>query len=228
MAISRKKAYAEQKYWGLPVPGFGNLDAQLVVLGLAPGAHGANRTGRVFTGDRSGDWLYRALFKQGFANQPDSRDRQDGLILQDAYVSCVVKCCPPDNRPQPEEVQSCGDFLKAELNALGRARVYVALGQIAFQAAWPLLFELTLNAGQGEGSGVDVAQSASHSEEGARFSSLFAARPKFAHGVRFYLPGGKLLLLSYHPSQQNTFTGRLTEPMFDAVFAQARHHLASI
>lgn len=186
IARDKRKAYQDEVYWGKPVPGFGDPEAKLFVVGLAPGAHGANRTGRVVTGDRSGDWLYRALYKAGFSNQPHSTDIHDGLKLKGAYVSCVVRCAPPDNKPTPEELSSCLPYFQQELKLLFQVKVYVALGEIAFRSLWSQL-----------GSG---------------------KRPTFKHGTSIPLENDKLLILSYHPSQQNTFTGRLTEPMFDSVF----------
>jgi uracil-DNA glycosylase family 4 len=195
VAKIRRKAYADETYWGKPITGFGDPRARLVLIGLAPAAHGANRTGRIFTGDRSGDWLYRALHKAGFANQAHSRDRNDGLALSDAYVSCVVKCAPPGNKPLPSEIKRCSEtHLKAELQALTEAQGFLALGQIGLHGLWSVL-------GRG------------------------APRPKFSHAGEARLPDGRWVLMSYHPSQQNTFTGRLTEPMFDLVFAKARAKL---
>jgi uracil-DNA glycosylase family 4 len=191
----KRKAYQNQIYWGKPIPGFGDPHARLFIVGLAPGAHGANRTGRVLTGDRSGDWLYRALHKAGFANQAESTHAQDGLELNDAYVSCVVKCAPPDNKPDLVEQKMCTPYLNQELRLLPTSRVWIALGQIALQGLWPLL-------------------------------EPSATRPPFKHGVEIPLSHNRWLLLSYHPSQQNTFTKRLTEPMFDSIFSRARELLS--
>lgn len=190
VAREKRAAYRDWEYWGRPVPGFGDPEARLVIVGLAPAAHGANRTGRVFTGDRSGDWLFGAMHRVGFANQPTAEHRDDGLALLDAYVLAAVRCPPPQNRPTTEERDRCRPFLERELALLPNTRVLLALG------GWAL--------------GVLA------SVEGVR------PRPKFGHGAEFELPDGRVLLCSYHPSQQNTFTGRLTQPMFDAVFARAR------
>ncbi|MBP6488214.1 MAG: uracil-DNA glycosylase [Ilumatobacteraceae bacterium] len=189
VAIDKRASYRDEAYWGRGVPGFGDPAAKVMVLGLAPAAHGANRTGRVFTGDRSGDWLYRAMHRAGFANQPTSVSRDDGLRLTGAWVAAAVKCAPPDNKPLPAERDMCRPFLRRELALLAQVSVVVCLGGFAYEAAC--------------------------GEFGVR------PRPKFGHGVEVAAPGGLLLLCSYHPSQQNTFTGRLTEPMLDAVFARA-------
>ncbi len=186
----KRAAFRDHEYWARGVPGFGDPDARLLVVGLAPAAHGANRTGRMFTGDRSGDWLYRALHRAGYANQPGSTHRGDGLALTGAWISSPVKCAPPDNKPSPAERDACMPFLRRELGALAALRVVVVLGGFAQQVMWREL-----------GSG---------------------PRPRFAHGAEALLSGGRILLCSYHPSQQNTFTGRLTEPMLDAVFVRAR------
>ena len=196
MAEIKKRAYADQEYWGKPIPGFGDPKAELMIVGLAPAAHGANRTGRIFTGDRSGDWLYGALHRAGFANQPTSTDRNDGLKLQNAYITCVGKCAPPDNKPLPLELKRCSSFLERELQEMKTLRVWIALGQIALHGIWPMI-----------------------APAGAK------ARPRFGHGEEVDLGNGRFLLMSYHPSQQNTFAGRLTEPMFDSVFARARELL---
>ena len=190
VAVEKRASFREEEYWGRPVPGFGDPDASLLVVGLAPAAHGGNRTGRVFTGDRSGDWVYRAMWKAGFANQPTSVSADDGLALTGAWVAAVVRCAPPANKPTPIERDRCVPYLVRELALLPRVRVLVALGQFAYDA----------------------------------LCRLFAVRPRprFGHAVEVALPDGLTLLCSYHPSQQNTFTGTLTEPAFDAIFARAR------
>ncbi len=195
VAREKRAAYRDQDYWGKAVPGFGDPAARLLVVGLAPGAHGANRTGRMFTGDRSGEWLYGALHRAGFANQPTSECRADGLVLTDAYVTATLRCVPPQNRPTARERERCADYLDKELQALDRLNVVVALGGIAFQA--------TLAALSRAGYGVP------------------RPKPRFGHGHELRI-GPLHLLASYHPSQQNTFTGRLTEAMFDTVWTRAR------
>jgi uracil-DNA glycosylase family 4 len=190
VAEEKRASFREEAYWGRPVPGFGDPAASLLVVGLAPAAHGGNRTGRVFTGDRSGDWVFRALWRAGFANQPTSVAADDGLRLAGAWVSAVVRCAPPANKPTPTERDRCVGYLVREIALLSDLAVVVALGQFAYDAA----------------------------------CRLFAVRPRprFGHGVEVALAGGRTLLCSYHPSQQNTFTGTLTEPAFDAVFSRAR------
>jgi uracil-DNA glycosylase family 4 len=190
VADERRAAYRDEPYWGKPVPGFGDPAARVVVIGLAPAAHGGNRTGRVFTGDRSGDWLFGAMHRAGLANQPTSVARDDGLRLLGAYVLAAVRCAPPANRPTPAERDRCSGYLRRELDLLADARVYVALGQFAF----------------------DV---------GARHLQVAPPRPRFGHGVEAAVPGGRHLIGCYHPSQQNTFTRRLTVEMLDEVFARA-------
>jgi uracil-DNA glycosylase len=195
IAREKKRAHASETYWGRPVPGFGDPHARLLILGLAPAAHGANRTGRVFTGDGSGDFLMQALFDTGFANLPTSRRPDDGLALKDAYIAAAVRCAPPDNKPSPGEIRACQPHLDAEWQALGNVRVVVALGGIAFAAAKGLL---------------------------ARAGYRIERRPHFAHGAEYPVRGGPCLLASYHPSRQNTNTRRLTPPMLRDVFARAR------
>ena len=190
VAIEKRAAFADQEYWGRPVPGLGDADARLLVVGLAPAAHGGNRTGRVFTGDRSGDWVFRALHRAGYANQPTSEHRDDGLALSGAYVAAAVRCAPPANRPTPAERDACLPWLAREWSLLAEVRVVVALGAFAYQVVAGLA--------------------------GLR------PRPRFGHGVEAVLEDGRTVVCSYHPSQQNTFTGKLTEDMFDAVFSRAR------
>ena len=185
----KRAAFRDQTYWGRGVPGFGDRHARVLVLGLAPAAHGANRTGRVFTGDRSGDWLFRAMHRAGLASQPTSVSIDDGLSLTGAWVTAAVKCAPPGNKPLPSEREACRPFLLRELGLLAELGVVICLGAFAYEAAC--------------------------AEFGVR------PRPKFGHGVEVLAPNGLTLLCSFHPSQQNTFTGRLTEPMLDAVFERA-------
>ena len=194
VAREKRRAYRDWTYWGRPVPGFGDARAELVILGLAPAAHGANRTGRVFTGDRSGDFLFAGLHRAGFANQPHSQHREDGLSLTGAFIASPCRCAPPDNKPLPEELTRCAPFLDREL-ALLPARVILALGGIAWNAALAWM----------ERVGVDIP----------------TPRPAFGHGAELALPGAPLLLGCYHVSQQNTQTGRLTPAMFDEVMSRA-------
>jgi uracil-DNA glycosylase family 4 len=184
----KRAAFRDDCYWARPVPGFGDPQARIVVVGLAPAAHGANRTGRVFTGDRSGEWLFRAMFRAGLANQPTSTDAADGLALRETWVTAPVKCAPPDNIPTPAERDSCATFLARELELL-RPAVVVCLGAFGYAAACR--------------------------HYGVR------PRPRFGHGVEVAVPAGPTLVCSFHPSQQNTFTGRLTEPMLDTIFQRA-------
>jgi uracil-DNA glycosylase family 4 len=194
VARDKRAAYRDEAYWGRPVPGFGDPRARLLVVGLAPAAHGGNRTGRVFTGDRSGDWLYRALFRAGFANQPTSIHKDDGLRLKDCYITACVRCAPPNNRPTPEERDQCLPFLIDDFRLLRRVRVVVCLGGFAWEGVLRVCRTLGI---------------------------VPIPRPRFGHGVKAAV-GVYVLLGCYHPSQQNTFTGRLTENMLDDVFCRAK------
>ncbi len=204
VAATKRLAYRDQEYWGRPVPGFGDPNATLVIVGLAPGAHGANRTGRMFTGDRSGDFLYAALHRAGVASQASSMGRNDGLELRGVFITAACRCVPPDNKPTPGELEVCRDWLLEELQLLPQARVYLALGKIGYEAMLRL-----------------------SKRTGHLIGRSFGDLPAFAHGVSTEIldPRGTTekawLLASYHVSQQNTQTGRLTEAMFDAVLAQA-------
>jgi uracil-DNA glycosylase family 4 len=201
VARVKRRAYLDWDYWGKPVPSFGDPNAQLLILGLAPAAHGANRTGRMFTGDRSGDWLYRVLHSTGFASQPESRSRDDGLQLSNARIAAAAHCAPPDNQPTPRELHNCRHWLEAELDLLPNLRVVVALGRIAFDIYLAIL--------------KDRGQIARRSD--FLFGHNRLHRP---------LEGLPVLISSYHPSQQNTSTGKLTEPMLTDVFRNARANLA--
>ena len=196
VAREKRKAYQGEEYWGRPIPGFGDPDAWLLIVGLAPGAHGSNRTGRMFTGDRSGEWLYGELHRQGFASAPRSIHRGDGLTLRGVYISAAGRCAPPDNKPTRHELDNCREYLVREMAALPGVRVRVALGRIAFDAILKARRELGL--------------------------PDLKPRPEFAHAGSVALPEGGFLLTSYHPSQQNTSTGKLTAPMWRAVFDKAR------
>jgi uracil-DNA glycosylase len=200
VATLRKREYANQEYWARPVPSFGDPEARLLIVGLAPGAHGSNRTGRPFTGDASGEWLYEALHRYGWANQPHSRARDDGLVLTDCYITAAARCAPPDNRPTREELERCRPYLQAELDLLARVQVVLALGRIGWEnwlraAGWWERLESS-------------------------------RRPQFAHGAETVLPDRTILVSSYHPSRQNTNTGRLTRPMWYSVFERIRTILA--
>ncbi len=195
VAETKRKAYQDETYWGKPVPGFGDPLAKVMIVGLAPGAHGSNRTGRMFTGDASGDFLYPALYKHGFANQPVAHHRDDELVLHDMFITAICRCVPPQNRPKTSEIDNCLPWLEAEINLLKNLQGYVALGKIAFDSILRMYKQL----------GADLP------------------RMQFGHNA-FYEMGEGLpwLLASYHPSQQNTLTGRLTEAMFDKIWARVR------
>jgi uracil-DNA glycosylase len=199
VAREKVRRFKSEEYWGRPLPAFGMPAASLIVIGLAPAAHGGNRTGRLFTGDRSGEWLYDALYKYGFANQPTATGLNDGLILDDCLITAVLRCAPPDNKPLPEEIANCRNYLLQEFRLAVNTRIVIVLGQIAFRAflkTWP------------EASGQMQNQG-----------------PKFSHGGEWALSECVTLISSYHPSQQNTQTGKLTRPMFHSIFHRARQIL---
>ena len=197
--ISRKKRrmYINQDYWGLPLPSYGDPEATILIIGLAPAAHGGNRTGRMFTGDRSGDWLFETLYKFGFANSPKSIHRDDGLILKQAYITATIRCAPPDNKPLQQERINCLPYLLSEIETLKSVRVVVALGRVAFDSYLTARREMGLY--------------------------LPKPKPRFSHGATYNLPDGIFLVASYHPSQQNTQTRKLTRHMFDGVFSTVRY-----
>ena len=196
VARTKVRRFRDWDYWGRPVPSFGPVGAQLLIIGLAPAAHGGNRTGRVFTGDRSGDWLYRALYNSGFANQPTSTHRSDGLRLIDCYITAAIHCAPPDNKPLPSEFVNCRPYLLDELQQLKRVKVVIALGMIAFKTYFSARKQLGME------NPIPL--------------------PPFGHGLIETLSDSTAVISSYHPSQQNTQTGKLTEKMFDDVFSKAR------
>ena len=207
VAREKTRRFADSDYWGKPVPGFGDPQAQLLIVGLAPAAHGANRTGRMFTGDRSGDWLYRALHKTGFASQPESVSRNDGLKLRNCYISALCRCAPPANKPTSEEFNNCSRFLKAEISHFiklwqeaAKPGAILCLGQLSQRYTLQQLSD----------TGIEIPK----------------PRPAFGHGEITDLSARLRLFSSYHPSQQNTFTGKLTEPMFDAVFAAIQQFIS--
>ena len=196
IAREKRRAYLDCDYWGKPVPGFGDADARVLVMGLAPGAHGSNRTGRPFTGDASGKFMYPVLFEVGFASQPKAESREDGLNLKDLYITAAVRCAPPDNKPLPQELANCSAYLDRELAGLKKVRVVVALGKIGFDA----YLRHAIRAGVVSSRGGYI----------------------FGHGATYPMPNGKTLIASYHPSNQNTQTGKLTRDMLVKIFKQAR------
>ena len=199
VATQKVKRFAGEDYWGKPLPSFGDPNARLLLVGLAPAAHGGTRTGRMFTGDRSGDWLFEALYDFQFANQPEASSRNDGLTLRDCYITATLRCAPPQNKPTAEEMRNCSDYLHQEFMLLKGVRVIVALGKIGFDAALKAL----------RATGENDPKS----------------RPKFGHGHEFQMNSRLTLIASYHPSQQNTFTGKLTKPMFHQIFQRVRELL---
>lgn len=195
VAKEKRRQFQDEEYWGKPIPGFGDPKAQIYIVGLAPAAHGGNRTGRLFTGDQSGVWLFRALHKAGFANQKESTDLNDGMKLKNIYIGPVVRCAPPANKPNPDEIANCFEYLENEMKLLKRARVVICLGQIALTNFW------------------------THVPDAAK---PFKIKPKFTHGGEILLNDGRVVITSFHPSQQNTFTKKLTEPMLDNIFKRAK------
>jgi len=199
IAFEKRKSYSDQTYWGKPVPGFGDLNAQLLIVGLAPAAHGANRTGRMFTGDNSGLWLYRALYEHGYSSHLESKHHTDELVLSNVFITAVVHCAPPDNKPTLGEISECSSYLHEEFSEMKRIKVVLALGSIAWNTV------------------VSIAKK----------NGWISEKPKFAHGAKAKI-GPYWLIGSYHPSQQNTFTKRLTKPMFDSIFHTIGQSLTSI
>jgi uracil-DNA glycosylase len=201
IGMEKRRAYRDHEYWAKPVPGFGDPQARVLLLGLAPGAHGSNRTGRPFTGDKSGEFMYPVLHKTGFASQPDAVNREDGLRLNDCYITSAIRCAPPDNKPTPDEIVACAPFLEREIAALKHLKVVVALGKIGFDAYLAYL----------QRSGVAVRK----------------ADYLFGHGVEYKMSNGVILMASYHPSNQNTATGKLTRGMFEQIFERAKQLAAA-
>ncbi len=195
VAREKRRAYRDHEYWGKPVPGFGDPNAAVLVLGLAPGAHGSNRTGRPFTGDASGNFMYPVLYETGFANQPTATNRDDGLTLTNLYITAAARCAPPDNKPLPQELANCAPYLERELEGLKNLKVVVALGRIGFDSYLNYLKRSKAIAGKRE--------------------------YEFRHGAQYPMPDGRVLLASYHPTNQNTQTGKMTRTMFDEIFKRA-------
>ena len=208
VAREKRRAYRDCEYWGRPVPGFGDADARVLIMGLAPGAHGSNRTGRPFTGDASGKFMFPVLYETGFANQPNATDRNDGLVLKDLYITAAVRCAPPANKPTPQELAECSQFLDREIAGLKKVKIVVALGKIGFDAYLNYLKRRA------------VAHPSAKDAEG--WGTRFTRKSYlFKHGASYRLPDGKVLLASYHPSNQNTQTGKLTRKMFVEIFKEA-------
>jgi uracil-DNA glycosylase family 4 len=205
VAREKRRAYRDWEYWGKPVPGFGDPNARVLIMGLAPGAHGSNRTGRPFTGDASGKFMYPVLYETGFASQPNATDRNDGLTLKDLYITAAVRCAPPDNKPTPLELANCSWYLDRELAGLEKVKVVVAFGKIGFDAYLNHL----------------KRQAAQSKRDAALWNRDLFRSFLFKHGASYRLPDGKVLLASYHPSNQNTQTGKLTREMFMAIFKEA-------
>jgi uracil-DNA glycosylase len=214
IAREKRRAYRDWEYWGKPVPGFGDPNARVLVMGLAPGAHGSNRTGRPFTGDASGNFMYPVLYETGFANQPRATDRNDGLRLTDLYITAAARCAPPDNKPLPQELAECAHFLDRELEGLKNVKVVVALGKIGFDAY--------LNYVKRQSHPFDKLRAGSSAKNAEGWGTPFSKKTYiFKHGAHYSLPDGRVLLASYHPSNQNTQTGKLTRKMFVEIFKQA-------
>jgi uracil-DNA glycosylase family 4 len=228
IALEKRRMYRDWEYWGKPIPSFGDPQAELLILGLAPAAHGGNRTGRIFTGDRSGDFLYQALYEAGFANQPQSRQRGDGLELQNCYITAALRCAPPANKPLPEELRTCQPFLEAEMRLLKNVRAVLALGRIAFDTYLRLVLraaELQLPSPRRAALN-DPAIRGTASRRDEREKYLPRSSFRFAHGASYELPQPlPRLFASYHPSQQNTQTGKLTREMMRAVLQAIRSFL---
>jgi uracil-DNA glycosylase len=234
IAREKRRAYLEWEYWGKPVPGFGDPQARVLVMGLAPGAHGSNRTGRPFTGDASGKFMYPVLYETGFANQPTATDRNDGLKLSQLYITAAARCAPPDNKPLPQELANCAYFLDRELEGLKQVKVVVALGKIGFDAYLNYLKRSRSHSNVAKNATLEWATPAegwgtrsdevSHANVAKNATLEWATHKKsylFKHGAHYHLPDGKVLLASYHPSNQNTQTGKLTRKMFVEIFKQA-------
>jgi uracil-DNA glycosylase family 4 len=225
VAREKRRMYRDQEYWGHPLPSFGDPEAELLIVGLAPAAHGGNRTGRMFTGDRSGDFLFRALYETGFANQPLSRARNDGLRLHRCYITATLRCAPPGNKPKPQELRNCRRYLLRELTLLNRVRAVLVLGRVAFDSYLRIVYNEHARRDRNLRHGIPARTDTAESSDG-RHLMLARSSFEFAHGASFTLPGGlPRLFASYHPSQQNTQTGKLTPQMFREVLEKIRNFL---